>query len=525
MAAEVVMPKLSDTMEEGRIIKWLKKVGDSVREGEPLLDVETDKADIEVEAFDTGILLEITVEEGETIKVGEKIGLIGAPEEAEKVEKPAAEEKKLVGARFIAPDSKERIEKPPLEEKRPEATGEPEKREKLETKAEPREERGEIGRKPKEVEEARKADREKEAQPRREPEVSIHMEKQEAIEKFVARRSPGKVAASPLAKELAQGHGIDLTAVTGTGPHGEIVRRDVEKIVSEREAARKPEAKAARPERTPELKATPLAVVLAEKEGVDLDEIKGTGIGGRIREIDVKAYVARRCELRGEEFHELSLMRKTIARRMTESKQNIPHFYLVMPIYMGAALRFRKQLNEGKDENQKISVNDIIVKAAAIALERTPEVNSTFSDDKIKINKSINVGVATATPDGLVVPVILDANKKSVGEIAIEARDKIERAKKRKLKPDEYSNATFTVSNLGMFGIEQFSAIIDPGQSAILAVGAVANEPVVLDGRIETRQMMRVTLSCDHRAIDGYIGAQYLVKLKLILEKPERIIL
>jgi pyruvate dehydrogenase E2 component (dihydrolipoamide acetyltransferase) len=521
MAAEVVMPKLSDTMEEGRIIKWLKEVGDPVKEGEPLLEVETDKADIEVEAFDTGILIEITVEEGETVKVGEKIGLIGAPEEAEKVEKPAAEEKKLVGARFPSPDSERRIEKPAVEEKRPEALGEPERRKKVETKAEPKEKRREIERKPKEVEEARKADQEKEAPPGKEPEVSIHMEKQEAIEKFVARRSPGKVAASPLAKELAQEHGIELTGVMGTGPHGEIVRRDVEKIVSERGVAKKAEAKAAKPEKAPELKATPLAAVLAEKEGVDLDEVKGTGIGGRIREIDVKAYVARRCELRGEAFHELSLMRKTIARRMTDSKQTIPHFYLTMPIDMGAAMRFRKQLNEGKDENQKISVNDIIVKAAALALEQFPEVNSTFSDGKIKVNKNVNIGVATATPDGLVVPVILDANKKSVGEIAIEAKDKIERAKKRKLKPDEYSNATFTVSNLGMFGIEQFSAIIDPGQSAILAVGAVANEPVALDIRIETRQMMRVTLSCDHRAIDGYIGAQYLVKLKSILEKPE----
>ncbi|MBI4830372.1 MAG: 2-oxo acid dehydrogenase subunit E2 [Candidatus Lindowbacteria bacterium] len=499
MSAEIVMPKLSDTMEEGRIIKWLKKVGDPVKEGEPLLEVETDKADIEVESFDTGILLEITVEEGETVKVGEKIGLIGAAEEAAVPKEPARAEKKEEAA-----EPREKKPAPPEkeEEKKP-----------VEAKAKP---------KPEELK--RIAEAPPREEPRREPEVSIHMEKQEAIEKFVARRAPGKVTASPLARELAQEHGIDLTGLTGTGPHDEIVRRDVERIISEKGTAKKPMAAVAKPERAPEIKATPLATVLAEKESVDLDEVKGTGIGGRIRELDVKAYVARRCELRGEEFKELSLMRKTIARRMTDSKQTIPHFYLTMPIDMGAAMQLRKKLNEGKDENQKMSVNDVIIKGAALALQDVPEVNSTFSDGKIKVNKSINVGVATATPDGLVVPVILDANKKSVSEIAAEAKDKIERAKKRKLKPDEYSNATFTVSNLGMFGIEQFSAIIDPGQSAILAVGAVISQPVVLDGQIETRQIMRVTLSCDHRAIDGYIGTQYLVKLKSILERPEEAI-
>ncbi len=265
-------------------------------------------------------------------------------------------------------------------------------------------------------------------------------------------------------------------------------------------------------------------VVIAEKEGVDLDELTGTGIDGRIREIDVKAYAAKRCELRGEEYAELSLMRKTIARRMTESKQTIPHFYLTMAIDMGPALELRKKLNEGASDKDKISVNDIIIKASALALEEVPEANSVFADDKIKVNRQINIGNATTTPDGLVVPVIFDANKKTVAEIAAEARDKAERAKKRKLRPDEYSNATFTVSNLGMFGIEQFSAIIDPGQSAILAVGTAAAEPVIEDGEVKVRNTMRVTLSCDHRVIDGYTGAQYLLKLKSILEAPKGLI-
>ena len=409
------------------------------------------------------------------MKVGEKIGLIGAEEKA--------------GA----------VEKPPVVEREPE---------KIEAVEEPA---------PPEPEEAPVVAAEAEKPPRREPEVSIHMKTKEAVEKFVARRAPGKTAASPLAKELARKHGVDLTGVKGTGPGGEIVRRDIEKLVAK-------EAAPAKPEPAREIKATPLAAVLAEKEGVDLDEIKGTGIGGRIRELDVKAYAARRCAMRGEEYQELSLMRKTIARRMTESKQAIPHFYLTMAVEMDAALELRKKLNEGKTGGEKISVNDIIVKAAALALEEVPEVNSTFVDEKIKVNQGINVGNATATPDGLVVPVVFDANKKSVAEIAAETKDKAERAKKRKLRPDEYSNATFTVSNLGMFGIEQFSAIIDPGQSAILAVGAAVKEPVIEDGDVKVKNVMRVTLSCDHRVVDGYTGTQYLLKFKSILEHPDKAI-
>jgi pyruvate dehydrogenase E2 component (dihydrolipoamide acetyltransferase) len=175
-----------------------------------------------------------------------------------------------------------------------------------------------------------------------------------------------------------------------------------------------------------------------------------------------------------------------------------------------------------RGDGEKISVNDIIVKAAALALGQVPEVNSTFADDKIKVNKAVNIGNATTTPDGLIVPVIFDADKKSVAEIAADTRDKAERARKRKLRPDEYSNATFTVSNLGMFGIEQFSAIIDPGQSAILAVGAAVEEPVIVDGEVKAKNTMRVTLSCDHRVIDGYTGTQYLLKLKSILEDPDK---
>jgi pyruvate dehydrogenase E2 component (dihydrolipoamide acetyltransferase) len=188
---------------------------------------------------------------------------------------------------------------------------------------------------------------------------------------------------------------------------------------------------------------------------------------------------------------------------------------------MDAALALRKKLNEGRANEEKISVNDIIVKAAALALAEVPEVNSSFADDKIKVNEAINIGNATTTPDGLIVPVVFDADKKSVAEIAAETKDKAERARKRKLRPDEYSNATFTVSNLGMFGIEQFSAIIDPGQSAILAVGAAVEEPFMDDGELDVRSVMRVTLSCDHRAIDGYTGAQYLLKLKTILETAQ----
>ncbi len=490
MAVEIVMPRLSDTMEEGRIIKWLKQVGDRVEEGEPLLEVETDKADIEVEAFDSGILIELVAEEGDTVKVGEKIGLIGTEEEAPGEPQPPEE----------TPPEIKVEEKPAKPEPAKPEPAKPESK-----KEKPREEKKAPAPEP-------------EKRPvRSEPAVSIHMESREAIEKFVARRAPSGIAISPLAREIANKRGVDLAGVKGTGPGGEIIKRDVESAAA---VTGKPEAAAAPVERKAVVKATPLAAVLAEKEGIDLDEIAGTGIDGRIRELDVKAYAAKRCALRGEEYKELSLMRKTIARRMTESKQSIPHFYLTMAIEMDAAIALRKRLNEGRADGEKISVNDVIVKAAALALAEVPEVNSSFADDKIKVNEAINIGNATTTPDGLVVPVVFDADKKSVAEIAAETKDKAERARKRKLRPDEYSNATFTVSNLGMFGIEQFSAIVDPGQSAILAVGAAVEEPFMADGELDVRSVMRVTLSCDHRAIDGYTGAQYLLKLKSILEAP-----
>jgi pyruvate dehydrogenase E2 component (dihydrolipoamide acetyltransferase) len=535
MAAEIVMPRLSDTMEEGRIIRWLKKVGEPVKEGELLLEVETDKADIEVEAFNTGILIEITAEEGETIKVGEKIGLIGSSQEAEGIKQPQKEAPKEAPAEARAeeqpaeePEERAAVEEIIKEEKKPKAKEAEKRKAEEEKKKKAQEEEAAIRRKEEEQrkkfeEEARKQAEEKKKKPGpEEPAVSIHMTQREAIERFVAKRAPEKAAISPLARELAQKHGIDISDIKGTGPNGEIVKRDIEQAVSAR-AEKEPAAKIEVRKKAREIRATPLAVVLAEKEGVDLDEVRGTGIEGRIRETDVKAYVARRCRERGEEFRELSLMRKTIARRMTLSQQTIPHFYLSMRIDMDAAVALRKKLNEGKPDEEKISFNDLVVKAAALALDEIPEVNSSYIDDKIRVNKQVNVGIATATPDGLIVPVIMDADKKAVAEIAREARDKAERARKRKLRPDEYSNATFTISNLGMFGIEHFTAIIDPGQSAILAVGALAQEPVVLDGQLKPKNIMRVTLSCDHRVIDGYTGAQFLIKLKEVLEKPESI--
>lgn len=552
MAAEVVMPRLSDTMEEGRIIKWLKKVGDPVKEGELLLEVETDKADIEVEAFDTGVLLEITAEEGEIVKVGAKIGLIGSKEEAKGAPKPAekpapkkekpAPEKKREEPAVEKVEEEEAVEEIIEEEKEEEKAREEVKaireREKRAKEGEERKEEEEAAREQAAIrreeeeqrkkfeEEARRRAEERKEKPRPQeapPPVSIHMTQREAIETFVARRAPRELTVSPIARELAQQHNLDLSQIKGTGPNGEIVKRDVQEALSVKERA-KPEEKIEALKKAREVRATPLAVVLAEKEGVDLEEVRGTGIGGRIRETDVKAYIARRCEDRGQEYQELSLMRKTIARRMTLSKQTIPHFYLNMRIDMDPAVEARKKLNEGKPDEQRISFNDIVVKAVAHALEESPEVNASYIEEKIRMNQRINIGVATATPDGLVVPVIMDANEKSVADITRETRDKAERARKRKLRPDEYSNATFTVSNLGMLGIDHFSAIIDPGQSAILAVGALAQEPVVINGQIKPKNIMRVTLSCDHRVVDGYIGAQFLVKLREILEKPEAIL-
>ncbi len=414
MANKVQMPKLSDTMEEGKILKWLKKEGDQVEQGEVIAEVESDKADMELEAFDSGTLLKIVVPEGKGAAVGKVIAIIG--EEGEKVDELLEED---------GEEEKEEAEKPEEKEDKEEEAEKPEAKE------------------------------EKKAPEKKEPE-----------RKEPAPREDGAVKASPLARKMASEHSIDLKALDGSGPEGRIVKRDIEKAIEEG---------------VPEKAAAP------------------------------GEPVAETIELTG--------MRKAIARRMVESKTSVPHFYLTVEIDMARIMDARKRINEMQEES-KVSFTDIMIKIAAHALLKHPRVNSYWAGDSIKRRGEVNIGLAVALDDGLITPVLRDCDKKGIIQISKETKDYAERARNRKLQPEEYEGGSITISNLGMYDIEEFSAIINPPESSILATGAIVEKPVVREGQIIAGRTMRVTMSCDHRVVDGAVGAEFLRDFKRMLEDP-----
>jgi pyruvate dehydrogenase E2 component (dihydrolipoamide acetyltransferase) len=413
---DIQMPRLSDTMEEGVIANWHKQVGDKVARDEVVAEIETDKALMELEAYDDGVLEKILVEAGTTVPIGEPIAVLGdgSGSAAEAAPAPAAP----------APAAAE-----PAAEEAPAAPA-----------------------------------------PAAAP-----------VETAAPAESGSKPKASPLAKAVAKEKGVDLGTVQGTGPGGRIIRADIEAAAS---------AAPAEPTPAPAAQATAPAVV-----NDDVEEIP------------------------------LSNIRKVTAKRLTESKQNAPHFYLTSAIDVTELLEFRASLNERLQSagGPKISVNDLIVKAVATSLRANPAVNVSFAGDKMLQHKRINLGVAVAIEGGLVVPVVKDADRKSVSEIATESRELAGRAREGKLKLDEMSGGTFSISNLGMFGIEQFSAVINPPEAAILAVGAARDEVQVRDGEFVARKILRVTLSADHRAVDGAVGAAFLQQFTSLLEDPIRI--
>lgn len=409
MAFQVVMPKLSDTMEEGRVLKWLKREGEFVEGGEMLALIETDKADVEMEAFGSGILKVILAEEGARCPVGKLIAVIADPDED-------------ISSLLAAAEKKVAEVHPP--------------------EAAPREEeRVELPEKP-----------------------SIEAEE--------------LIKASPMARKLAREAGIDLDPIRGTGPGGRITRKDVEVFLEQRKA------------RPPVLERPPVEV--------------------RFPAIPSEEYEER----------ELSPMRKAIARRMVQSKAPIPHFYLTLAIDMERAREMREALNRALGPEARVSFTDMVVKAAALALTRHPQLNSSFQEDRVRTHRRIHIGVAVALEEGLVSAVVRDCDRKGLGQIAREVKELAERARARKLRPDELSGSTFTVSNLGMYEVEEFSAVITPPEGSILAVGAILPQPVVKGGEVTAAHKMKVTLSCDHRIIDGAEGARFLQDLKRTLENP-----
>lgn len=435
MATQVVMPKLSPTMEEGQLARWLKKEGDKVSMGEPLAEIDTDKATMEMQALSNGVLRKILINEGESAPLGQPIAIIGEPDED-------------ISEMLKAAPAAKPAQAPAEAEKQPESEAAPA----VEVTAD-----------------------DKEAP------VSTDGKKPEA-----ASAPTGRMLISPIAARMAAEAGIDLKSLRGSGPGGRIVKSDIESAKARKSTAPEPTA--------PARKLPSLSALRATQAGA------------------VYGPSAYRDE-------PLSEMRRTIARRLVTSLGPIPHFFLTSEIDMERAADLRRSINELYPE-AKVSINDLIIKVAAVTLIQHPQVNASFQDKTVRFYEHADIGVAVATENGLITPIVRAAEMKSLVEIAGEVRELAERARARKLKPEEYTGATFSISNLGMFGIEEFTAVINPPEGAILAVGAMAPKPVVKENQIAIRQTMRVTMSCDHRVIDGAVGAKFLQTFKQIMENP-----
>jgi pyruvate dehydrogenase E2 component (dihydrolipoamide acetyltransferase) len=417
------MPKMSDTMTEGVVAKWHKKVGDAVNSGDLVAEIETDKATMEFESFQEGVLLYQGVEEGKAAPVDGILAILGEKGEDYKalLEEELAKEKES-----------------PKEEQKPE----PVKEKAASTPATP-------------------------SSPKPSPKPAATP--QPAVVAGSTGNGDGRLKASPLAKRLAQEKGIDISRIMGSGDGGRVVKRDVEWF--------KPGSFVA------SAQAMPGALTEESFEEV-----------------------------------EVSQMRKTIARRLAESKFSAPHFYLTMEINMDRCVDARESVNAVT--GTKVSFNDFVIKATAAALRQHPKVNSSWLEDRIRINHHVNVGVAVAVDEGLLVPVVRFADSKTLSQISGEVREYAQKAKDKKLQPADWEGNTFTISNLGMFGIDEFTAIINPPDACILAVGAIKQTPVLKDGQLTNTNVMKVTLSCDHRVVDGVTGSKFLQTLKGFLENP-----
>jgi pyruvate dehydrogenase E2 component (dihydrolipoamide acetyltransferase) len=402
MVTEIIMPKLGQTMEKGKIVRWLKKEGERVNKGEAILEIETDKAILEVEARDSGILKKILAKEGDVVPVAQVIGYI--TREGEEVPETSLEEKSEA--------AQARITETPHESER-------------------------------------------------------------------------EIKASPLAKKIAKEKGVDLTQITGTGPGGRITEKDVLEYIARLETKKI----------TPPAAAPGEKVIMAPPEEFQIVPISG--------------------------------MREAIARKTAYSKANIPHFYICVEVDMTEAARLKEELTpiiESK-VGVRLSFTHIIVKATALALREYPQLNAVCDGENIKISKNINIGIVVGLEDGLVVPVLKNADSLDLARMAAKIEELISKAREKRLSEDEFAGSSFTISNLGMLDVDSFTAIINPPEVAILAIGKIKDKPAVINGEIKVRKMMNLTLSADHRAVDGIIAAKFLNRVKMLLEKPYSLLL
>jgi pyruvate dehydrogenase E2 component (dihydrolipoamide acetyltransferase) len=533
MASDVTMPRLSDSMEEGTVLKWLVEEGGDVKRGEPLVEIETDKANMTYDADSDGVLVEIVAQEGDTLPIGEVIARIGeageakseggedeasgdeaeegAEEDAEEAEPAKAEgedeaEGEEEGAEEAEPAKAEAEDEAEAEgDGEADADAEAEGEGEAEAEGEGEEEGGEEA-------EPAKAEGDEEA----EGEAAVAGAESgggetQAAAGTATRERPsggngdGRVKASPVARRMARDLGVELAQLEGTGPGGRIVKADVQAAAENGGAKAEAKAETAAQEEAAEAKPKE-----KKEEPKKADEKKEPAKEPQRGETGAKGEA---------EIQELTRLQQTVSRRMAESKATAPDFSIALTVDMTAAVELRERLKQISDPVP--SFNDMVVKAAANVLREFPRVNGAYRDGKFELYENVNVGIAVAAQDALVVPTVFDADKKSLGQIARDARAVIEKVKEKTVTPPELSGGTFTVSNLGMFGIEQFTAIINPPQAAILTVGKLAKKPAVDDkGKVVARDQMVLTLICDHRILYGADGAQFLARVKELLEQP-----
>jgi len=438
MITKVLMPKLSEAMETGKVIQWLKREGEAVKGGDIIAEIETDKANVEIEAFGSGLLRKILVGPGGEVPVGELIGVIADPSDDISSMPAAAPPKPPAAALAAAGPSS-------------------------------------VGAVP-----AMESYQSAPATTRVVPMTPAPV--------LATAPATARLKASPLARKIASQSGVDLRLLQGSGPGGRIVRRDVESAL----AAPSPAAEAPRPAAAPAAAARP-AFVIPPRPGVEYEDVA------------------------------LSPMRAIIAKRMPLSKAPVPHFYVTSEVAMDRAVALRAELN-ALEGQPKVSVTDLIIKACALALIKNPGVNASLLGQAIRVHHRAHIGIAVALEHGLITPVLRDVDAKPLVQIAVESRDLAERARGGKLRAQELSGATFSISNLGMFDVDEFSAIINPPEGAILAVGSVVEKPVVDKGEIRVGRRMKLTISCDHRVMDGAMGARFLQDVKRLLEEPLRLL-
>ena len=491
MAIAIEMPKMSDTMEEGVLVAWLANEGDAVSAGDVIAQVETDKATMDLEVYDDGVLLAKTIEEGAAVPIGALIAVLG--KEGEDVSEVLAKYGQGDDGAAKASEAT-----PSETDDAPDDAGQPKATPAKQPSTSPASGDGAEGAVPGYGTPGASGSPVQETTPGQESSASA------SASTSTASGDDSRVKASPLARKMAEGQGLDLSQIQGTGPDGRIVKRDVEAAAQGGQAKPaapvQPAAQPVQPARPVQPAAQPTPQRAPQTVPADAYE-----------------------EVR------ISQMRKTIARRLAESKFTAPHFYLTVDVAMEEAIAFRTHLNElgAKQDKAKVSYNDLVTKACATALRSHPMVNASYleAEGVIRKHTEVHVAVAVAVDEGLLTPVVRHADRKGLAQIASDTRELAGRARDKKLEPSDWEGSTFTTSNLGMFGIEEFTAIINPPNACILAIGGIRDVPVVRDGEVVPGKMMKLSLSCDHRVVDGASGAAFLTDVKGYLEQPMTMLL